>query len=1341
MNSRIHRFLMLGLALFFTDLVLAQPCLSGWDYRVPVEINNTGAALTGFQVKVTVNTQSLVTNGKARLSGQDIRFLNANGVVLPFWIENDTYSTSDTKLWVKVDNIAANSTTTIYLFYGNSSALNLSNGNETFELFDDFNDITIDAAKWNTCGAGTISVSNGAATISSTATANQKSILESTSSFSTNVYVEADVVTVSNGQSFIGFHNGSDNGFAMNYEVNGQPSMLMREINSDGGGCFTLTDVQDPVNQDAKSANTVEGTWSFAWYTGNMQSFQWPGQTAVEVRNEDEHTIPANVNVVIGHKNQGDLNGIGTTAAGSIKLDWMRVRKYTANPPAVSIGAETEINAEVTASGPSQICQGENLSLKASSTPGATYSWSGPNGFASTDQNPTLNAIGTAGAGTYTVTATVPSNCQSMTASVTVSVDATTVAGSLSGGATVCQASNTGTISLTGNIGNVIRWEQSINGDLPWITINNTATSLTYTNLQETTYYRAVVKNGLCNVEFTGNVKITVDQLTIPGAVTEEREVCYAKNEGTVRLTDFEGSIVKWQKMAEGGAWTDVVSTDTTLTFKDLTITTSYRAEVKNGVCASGISKPVTIKVNPLPVPAFSADAVCLGVESAFKNTSSIPSGEIAFYNWDFTDGQSATGRTPAHEFVSSGDFEVKMIATSLAGCSDSVTQTITVYPLPEVSFLVDPVCQRVEATFQPNVSISNGSLTSYMWDFGDGNNQTTATSETIDYLYDTTGVYATKLVVTSDQGCKDSLSYDLHVYPRATLSFSAPSVFFGQTSAFENNSTITQGNLTYAWSFGDGQSSNRIQPTHVYATADTFNVQVISTSSFGGCTDTLKMDHIVHPQVVADFTFSNVCQDYSADFTNQSLVASGTLSYEWNFGDGTSSTNTDPIHHYEAPGTYLVTLVATSDLGSTDQKSKNIKIHPEPVANLDLAAVCDTDSASFKSLSSVGNGTLTFHWEFGDGSSSTNQDPKHLYTVDGTYDILHVVTTNEGCMDSISSKQIIHPLPQTNFSVDTVCFDVPTVFVNESTIAQGAIKSYQWNFGDQTNSIEVDPSKLYSKTGNYNVKLLAVSDRGCEFSVTNEAVVLPNPVVRFDVEDVCFGFTSEFINRSTVGIGQLTYRWDFGDTTNTSDLTDPTLIYSNPGIYDVQLYASSQFGCADSTTITTEVFALPTVEAGEDRTVSKGYKVMLDATGAENYFWTPADGLDFQGIASPEATPLQTTTYTVIGVDENGCEDKDQVTVNVDDDFLIKPANLLSPDGNKINDTWNIVNIETYPEATVRVFDLWGRKIYDSENYQQDWQGTNGTDLVPDGEYFYLITSPRHSRLYKGTITILKNR
>ena len=1327
------------------DAHAQDPCLAGWNYRVPVTIDNAGAsALTEYQVLVEVNTSDLIVNGKMQLDGGDIRFLTASEEVLPYWIEDGTMNTTSTRIWVKVNSLPASTATDIFMFYGSPSAPNLSNGDDTFELFDGFDDIAVNPDKWDVCGDGTVTVANGQLTISSTHTPDEKYFLTADDPINSPVIIESDVISIDNGQTIMGLINAADDGFGINYEISGQPQVLMREINDDGAGCYVLDDVQDPVNQDALSANVTEGIWRFAWFSGNEQDFDWPGNGDPDPleRAEDEHTLPASYRPVFGHFNQGDLDGPGTEAAGEVVLNWLRVRKYTDQEPTFALGTETVIINEVTASAASEtICEGQTIELFAEALPGANFSWTGPDGFSSTDQNPTITNATVAASGIYTVEATVPSTCFLVSDQVTITVEAATVPGTTDGAATVCTGANNGTITLTGNTGDVVRWESSASGSAPWTAIDVTTTTLDYENLLETTHYRAVVQNGFCDPAFTNIIEITVDQEVIPGNVLGAASGCIGQNTGVLRLNDFSGSVARWQSKAESATtWTDINTTRDTLVYENLTETTQFRAFVESGTCGELPSAPATITIYPLPQPAFTAAAVCEGNETAFSNQSTIAVGNIDSYVWNFDNGSSSVLRSPTITYEEAGTYDVRLTATSDQGCENSVVNQVTVKPLPKVDFFTENVCQENPIDITPITSIATGSIRRYQWDFGDGNDDTFFDDDPFAYEYDTAGTYTVNLNAISIENCERAVAKEVTIYPRASLRFTADPVFEGDETSFFNNSSIEEGNLTYQWSFGDGANSTAINPQHFYEEAGTYVVQLISRSGFGGCRDTIQQDYTVVPQVLAAFEVAPVCQDFPAEFINQSMVKAGSLSYLWDFGDGVTSTAENPSHQYRLPGDYRVRLTATSEEGSIDITERIVSIYPEPVADFDFDPQCDEELVTFKNLSRVQEGQLEYNWFFADDTESDEISPKHLYPEAGSYNTRLIATTGYGCRDTVIYPVTIHPLPEPLFTVDTVCFGETSILENLSTVSQGSISKYLWDLGDGTNSINENPLKDYEAPGTYEITVEATTDKGCVATYSSTAHVVQLPVADFSVQGVCFRETSVFVNRSVTTEGELSYVWDFADG-NVSSTTEPEHTYALPGNFEVQLTATSVFGCQDSISQVAEVYELPALNISSDTTVSRGFPAPLFVTGAQSYFWSPATGLDNQNIASPTARLIANQDYTVIGIDENGCESQTGVSVGVVDDFIVEPANVITPDGNLINDTWFVENIDAYAEAEITVFNLWGDQVFRTSGYQNDWDGTFRSDALPAGNYYYTITSPNHEKVYRGTITLLRVR
>jgi gliding motility-associated-like protein len=164
-----------------------------------------------------------------------------------------------------------------------------------------------------------------------------------------------------------------------------------------------------------------------------------------------------------------------------------------------------------------------------------------------------------------------------------------------------------------------------------------------------------------------------------------------------------------------------------------------------------------------------------------------------------------------------------------------------------------------------------------------------------------------------------------------------------------------------------------------------------------------------------------------------------------------------------------------------------------------------------------------------------------------------------------------------------------------------------------------------------------------------------------------------------------------------------------------------------------------PQVLTGDDTTVSRGRFVPLRATGAQSYTWTPAAGLSNPSIPNPIARPLETTEYTVTGIDSNGCRDFDRIRIEVFDPLQVKIPNIITPNGDKKNETWDLSEIPLFETCTIRVFDNRGRVVLQRENYANDWAGTFEGAPLPEGVYFYHIACPNEKEPFKGYLQIIR--
>ncbi|MBK7559692.1 MAG: PKD domain-containing protein [Chitinophagaceae bacterium] len=349
----------------------------------------------------------------------------------------------------------------------------------------------------------------------------------------------------------------------------------------------------------------------------------------------------------------------------------------------------------------------------------------------------------------------------------------------------------------------------------------------------------------------------------------------------------------------------------------------------------------------------------------------------------------------------------------SFTGCNlSTATQNITVYDSPVAGFTSSAASQCFNGNqfiFTNTSTIASGTM-QYNWDLGDGN---TATTANVTHSYAIEGTYTVKLLVTSDNGCIDSTSFNVIVYPSAIAGFTVDlPTQCAETNlfTFTNTSTVSSGNISYRWDMGDGTILTTANVVHSYATWGNYTVQLIATAD-QGCADTTSFNVSAFPKPVAGFTINAPVQCYGNHqfiFTNTSTISAGLMSYNWDLGDGNTANTTDVTHQYAQPGDYIVTLVVTSQNGCADTLFYQAKVHPYPFAgfvlqepgctNLPLLIINTTNNNTLS--------TLIYDWDFGNGQSSTMRNPVYAYPAPGNFTITLSVSTAQ-CPQTVTTHQL----------------------------------------------------------------------------------------------------------------------------------------------------------------------------------------------------------------------------------------------------------------------------------------------------------------------------------------------
>lgn len=609
------------------------------------------------------------------------------------------------------------------------------------------------------------------------------------------------------------------------------------------------------------------------------------------------------------------------------------------------------------------------------------------------------------------------------------------------------------------------------------------------------------------------------------------------------------------------------------------------------------------------------------------------------------------TGLTTGDVFPP-GTTTIEYTVTDTAGNSASCSFDVVVYPKPLAEFSFSTACQGQAIFFTNETTVLTGNIVSYEWNMGDGGGVITQVNPI--HFYPSTGDYTVTLIVTTENGCMDTVSHVVTVTENPTASFTiSPNVCLGGDVSFTNASSVPVsygGGLNYNWNFGDGNFSTDENPTHTYTTSGTFTITLTVTTD-DGCEDTHTGTVTIYPVPNANFTVTNPCLGEPTFFTNFSSVGSGTMTYQWDLGDGNTSTQEDPTHTYAADGTYTVVLIATSDQGCADTISNTVTLHPIPVAGFTTMDVCEGTPADFDNTSTIASGTINFLWEFGDNSSSNSYNPTHSYLQDGTYTVYLVATSTFGCADTTNGTITIFPTPEFDLSTDSVvCFgDTNGAIMVDVTVGDSP-------FMYQLGSDPVQPSNEFDSLTAGTYSILVTDSNGCFASNTVEvgqpdAPVSVNTVGQTGI--LCHGDLTGSIDVAGMG-GTPTYEFSLNGGSFQSGGTFPDL---SEGDYTVVIQDSR--ACSDTLQVTlsepdTLIGAVDSIIDVDCFGGSDG-QIDVSAIGGVLPYSFSIDGTNFNPIDS--FPNLVAGDYVITIRDFNDCVDT--VSATVDESSLLE-LNIL---------------------------------------------------------------------------------
>jgi len=679
------------------------------------------------------------------------------------------------------------------------------------------------------------------------------------------------------------------------------------------------------------------------------------------------------------------------------------------------------------------------------------------------------------------------------------------------------------------------------------------------------------------------------------------------------------------------------------------TYVVTYTATLSPANCTSTITKNVTITA-PTAATFTHVPNNCNDLNVSFTSTST----GATSYSWNFGDGNSSTSANPTHTYAANGSYSVVL---TINGTVVSAPQTVHVASNPVVGVIENngpSACGKVYSF----TNVSSGVNLSYAWSFSGGTGSV-STSASANRVYSGIAAQTVDLIVTADGRCAvnaTQISFNSEAgttAPTAGVSIGAASL--PSATSVSVNNTSTNANLYYVSLDGAAFTSETTFPYDITGlTNGSHTIRLVASDLTGTCKDTATVSFNITSTPCIALAGFNITPAASQplstnrfDFfnTTQHNGFGWVVSNAWDFGDGTTNTLNTHIYGktYAAPGTYPVTLVATSSTGCSSTITHNVTVTASAVAS--FTYVPNTCGNKIVAFTSTAVSASSYLWNFGDGNTSTSANPSHTYAADGSYS---VTLTINGSI--VSAPQVVHvvsnPVAGVIGSTLNTCGNIYTYSVAGAT---GVNLTYTWNFtsgngsGASTGS---SVTRTYSADGPETVSLLVSADGRCNATAADlslSVLEIGTPVsadLQVTASDACSGVRT-INNAGSTGATSYEVSIDGGayviKNTFPYDITGLT-----PGNHTVSLKAINGL-CSD---IATETFVVGSLTAGFTSSSSScGPTVTFTNTttstfGTPSYAWNFNAGESTSILVSPSYTfgSAGTKTVSLVATLPNGC-------------------------------------------------------------------------------------------------------
>lgn len=1267
---------------------LSQPCLAPWQYRTPVYINNQQTqTLYEQQIAININPAQLILTGKLKNNYADLRILSASGESLPIFIE--AIRADSALLWTKVPVLEPGNNT-LYLFYGNSLAPEIFNPNNVFLLYDSFDANNINPFLWSISGNGSASIKYGNLRINNLS--EECTRLLCIFPFSGALTLEAEFNQISSSPCILALTKESSQGYGI----------------SCSSSSFTLVKTNTSTNCMSSS---------FVFGPGNIPemptkaSISWIGLGSQEAK-VDNILISASD---FSFSQANIFPNIAVLNPGSVYINYIRIRKYAKY--SVSFDAESTIPAitNLNISSNQPLCRGDALSLSVNIIPGVNYMWYGPAGYEFSGQNPpAIINVQNYHAGIYQVRAFLPfSGCGSVISQHLVSVFQPSNSGIINGSDNLCLENNSGQIFIQNPVGSVLHWESTPTGQSPWSVHNCIEDSISFSNLNQNTSFRALVQNGVCESVYSDSFDVLLHQPPIINSVSGNSIACQDASAQNISADISNGYLSCWLYSTDSINWDTCGILQNPYILEILDSVNWFIALAKNSFCSTVKSNPIKISLRQNPAADFSFSTACDSNPISFTNLSEgIDSLPMTFF-WNFADSIYSSLSTPDFSFPNPGEFPVCLTVYD-GFCSESITKNVEVNPSPLVNFSVENICLNQTVNLQ-NFSSCNDSL-SFQWFI---NNQLFSTEISPEPFLSDTGLHDIFLIASTDF-CVDSFFSSFAVYPIPQAVITCDTIcantIFSLSSLVEIPNNCVS---TYIFG-GDTIASENISDILI-SQSGWQNYSVCLTDNLS-CSNTFSDSILIYPVPSAVFSVDSACFGNTFEIMIPTpYLFQDSLTFAWSINQEFVSSDSLPVISAQSLGHNSINLIISNSFSCQDSVVAYAWVSQSPDATFSYTHPCEKSDITFSKTTNSETDSLIYYWDFGEGFISSDSNPSFVFSNYGNYGVSLTLITSKGCHAFSTQLFDVYPLPNTFFSIPEICAGDSILVINSSQIAApDSIISYFWTLTNGSFSNSFQPNFFFPANGNYGISLTTTSTNNCSSSRSDSVYVNPKPEADFTVSNTCFGEKTAFTNLSTVQPDEfLWYVWDFGDGQGSLS-KNPVHNFLHPGNKMTSLKVMTVKGCIDSFQMETILFN-QAIAKNYDTIIPNGSLLRLEASDGILWEWSTCDP-DFEySQSSITSNFFEATSFVVEVTDYNGCVFTDSFRIKISGLPYIFIPTYFSPQSSE--NYWTINYGYPIAPSVLSITNMTGQLVYFTADFTGSWNGQNNAKrLVSSGFYAYQL-------------------